>query len=200
MRKIAVFLLCLMLITMPALAEVYTSNTGLFTYECPEDCISFTGDYLSAMLNGDMSDYIEEEMGNLGFEGATYEELYEELKNMDLSDMDLIYASDFAGNVNMYAQKDIGLTADMLPLLVDALDAQMVELYKSMGAPEAGIQSQGIQTIGENQYYVIYVEMSSEWTLHQYMTFNENGDQIVITFTSFPQDKEIALMESIKLL
>lgn len=199
MRKFVAFLLCLMLITMPALAEVYTSNTGLFTYECPDDCTALTGDFLTELLNGELSGEIEEEMGNLGFAGETYEELYEELKNMDLSNMDLIYASDFEGSVNMYAQEGLGLTPDMLPLLEEALDEQMVELYKSMGVPESGIDSKGILEIGGIQYYVIYVEMTGI-TLHQYMTFNEKGDQIVITFTAFPQDDEDALMESIKLL
>ena len=199
MRKIAVFLLCLMLIAMPALAEVYTSNTGLFTYECPDDCIALTGDFVTALLNGDLSDYIDEEIGNMGFEGAAFDELYDELKNMDLSNMDLIYTPDMTGSANIYVQRGIGLTKDMLPLLADALEEEMVSVYTSIGASEDNIKSLGLQEYAGIPYYVVYVDMGA-LAMHQYMTFTEGGDQIVVTFSGFPQDDEIALMESIKML
>ena len=200
MRKVIVFVLCLMLIAMPAFAEQYSSNTGLFTYECPENCIPITGEFIDAMLNGDMSDYLQSGMGELGFDESALDEVFENIKNLDLSNMDFIYTTDMSGNVNMFAQMGLGVTPDMLPMLVSMLDEQMVSTYAAMGVPEESVESLGIQEIGGTQFYVIYVEMSGGLSMHQYMAFNEDGDQIMITFSNFPAEDEQALVESIELL
>ena len=200
MRKIVVFLLCLMLIATPALAERKTSVTGLFTFECPDDCLQITGEFIDELLNGDMTEEIQSEMGNIGFDPDALSDLFEQMRSVDLSSLDFIYSSDFTGNVNMYAQVGLGLTPDMLPLIVSALDEQMVSLYMSMGVPEDGINLMGIQEIGGNSFYTTYIEMTGGLSMHQYMAFNEAGDQIVFTFTGFPQEDELALMESVEIL
>lgn len=206
MKRFAILLMCAMLLlTTSALAErVYplenaetcTSVTGLITYERPADSVPMTEEFVESIMDGD---FLKSALGDDENAEQIIDSMVSTVASVDLSQMDFVYTADFEGNFNIIGSKGIGITPDMLSLVQSVFDEQLVATYVSMGVSEDSCSPQGIQTIGSNpnQFYVFYVEVFGA-SVHQYISYNEAGDQITLSFTNFPQDQEFAIVESVQ--
>lgn len=176
----------------------YTSVTGTFTCKIPSDPIVMSGLDQEALMNLLDVETISE---GIGVDAEAAQTMIDAIAAMDYSSADFIYTGNFMGNLNIQVTSDSGMTPAMLSMASSVLDQQLIASYGTMGVAEEDCAPQGIVTIGENPntWYKFTLVFGGQ-PMAQYITCNDEGTMFTLTFTNFPEEQELAIVESFEMV
>ena len=164
----------------------YTSVTGMFTIEIPEDYIPLDAE-------------TTEQIMDMGAELGVGDIDLSILEYVDYESMDYIYSDDWMANFNVQVTQNNGMTQEMLEASADILGETLIEQYAAVNVPEENCYPQGIGEINGNTFYIFFVDIAGSM-VHQYMTCNEDGDLFTFSFTDMDEEVEIHVLQSFTML
>lgn len=181
LKRMFAILLVLICLAAAASAETvpYTSVTGQFAIDIPEDYTPMTGELLRLLVQSEDGRKLLDSMGFT-------DDMMSLLSDLDFGGIDFIYSSDFTGNLNVACQESGGLTMALMELLRSTLDAELKNQYAALGVAEKDMQPLGIVIKGENSFYGFKVSMLG-MEMSQYIICGGNDLMVTLTGTNFDE-------------
>lgn len=172
----------------------YTSVTGLFACQIPDDMIVLSDADKETLADTIYADYAVSELG-------IDEDTVEQLLSGDYTGLDYMCTADLNSIITAQVTPDSGITPSTFEMSTALFDTMFTAMYVQAGADEDDCESFGVITVGENpnSWYKFAVSISSQ-TIAQYITRNDDGDMIAFTFINMPEEQALAVIESVELM